>query len=110
MAKPAATEKSGLVVRVRDVSKSYGTGAVRTQVLKKVSLDVSEGEFVALVGQSGSGKSTLLNIIGGLDQPDSGWVEVLGLDTTRASERKKAQLRNRSIGFVFQAFNLLDHL
>ncbi len=110
MAKPAAIEKSGVVVRVRDVSKSYGTGAVRTQVLKKVSLDVAEGEFVALVGQSGSGKSTLLNIIGGLDQPDSGEVEVLGLDTTRASERKKAALRNSSIGFVFQAFNLLDHL
>jgi putative ABC transport system ATP-binding protein len=98
------------LIRVRDLTKSYGNAKVRTQVLKKVSLDIAEGEFVALIGQSGSGKSTLLNIIGGLDQPDAGEVEVLGLDTVRASERKKAALRNSSIGFVFQAFNLLEHL
>jgi putative ABC transport system ATP-binding protein len=112
VAKQPNTESSkpGTVVRVRDVSKSYGTGQVKTAVLKKVSIDIGEGEFVALVGQSGSGKSTLLNIIGGLDQPDSGDVEVLGVDTTRTSERNKAALRNTSIGFVFQAFNLLDHL
>jgi putative ABC transport system ATP-binding protein len=103
------TDRAALI-RVRDLTKSYGNAKVRTQVLKKVSLDIAEGEFVALIGQSGSGKSTLLNIIGGLDQPDSGEVEVLGLDTIRASERKKAALRNSSIGFVFQAFNLLEHL
>jgi putative ABC transport system ATP-binding protein len=98
------------VVRLRDVTKSYGTGAARTQVLRGVSLDIDEGELVALVGQSGSGKSTLLNIIGSLDQPDAGEVEVLGLDIGSASDGKRAQLRNRSIGFVFQAFNLMDHL
>jgi ABC-type lipoprotein export system ATPase subunit len=79
-------------------------------VLRGVSLDIAEGELVALVGQSGSGKSTLLNIIGGLDQPDAGEVEVLGTDTIAAGDGKRARLRNRSIGFVFQAFNLLDHL
>jgi putative ABC transport system ATP-binding protein len=98
------------VIRLRDVTKTYGVGAAKTQVLRGVSFDVEAGEFVALVGQSGSGKSTLLNMIGGLDQPDSGEVEVLGLDTLRASDARRARLRNESMGFVFQAFNLLDHL
>jgi putative ABC transport system ATP-binding protein len=98
------------VVRVRDVTKSYGEGNAKAQVLRGVSIDIVKGELIALVGQSGSGKSTLLNIIGGLDRPDAGEVEVLGLDTQRASDGKLAHLRNKSIGFVFQAFNLLDHL
>ena len=98
------------VVRLRDVTKSYGEGAGRTQVLRGVSFDIEKGELIALVGQSGSGKSTLLNIIGGLDHPDAGEVEVLGVDTQRANDAAKARLRNDSIGFVFQAFNLLDHL
>ncbi len=98
------------VVRLRDVTKSYGDGAGKTVVLRGVSFDVEPGEFVALVGQSGSGKSTLLNIIGGLDQPDSGEVEVLGVDTLKVGDARRARLRNESIGFVFQAFNLLDHL
>jgi putative ABC transport system ATP-binding protein len=98
------------VIRLRDVTKSYGAGAARTQVLRGVSFDVQAAEFLALVGQSGSGKSTLLNIIGGLDQPDAGEVEVLGLDYGEASESERAKLRNSRIGFVFQAFNLLDHL
>jgi putative ABC transport system ATP-binding protein len=98
------------VVRLRDVTKSYGEGAAKTQVLRGVSFDIDKGELIALVGQSGSGKSTLLNIIGGLDQPDAGEVEVLGLDTLRASDAKRAAQRNQKIGFVFQAFNLLDHL
>jgi putative ABC transport system ATP-binding protein len=98
------------VVRLRDVTKSYGAGAAKTQVLRGISLDVEQGEFLALVGQSGSGKSTLLNIIGGLDHPDAGEVEVLGIDTQRATDARRAALRNESIGFVFQAFNLLDHL
>jgi len=98
------------VVRLRDVTKSYGLGAARAQVLRGVSFDIDQGELIALVGQSGSGKSTLLNIIGGLDQPDTGEVEVLGTDALRANDGRRARLRNESIGFVFQAFNLLDHL
>jgi putative ABC transport system ATP-binding protein len=98
------------VVRLRDVTKSYGEGAGKTQVLRGVSFDIDKGELIALVGQSGSGKSTLLNIIGGLDRPDAGEVEVLGVDAMRASDTTWAKMRNASIGFVFQAFNLLDHL
>ncbi|HEX4452566.1 MAG TPA: ABC transporter ATP-binding protein [Kofleriaceae bacterium] len=98
------------VVRLRDVTKTYGVGAAKTPVLRGVSFDIDQGELIALVGQSGSGKSTLLNIIGGLDQPDTGEVEVLGVDALRADDARRAQMRNESIGFVFQAFNLLDHL
>jgi len=101
---------TGPAVRLRDVTKSYGSGAGKTQVLRGVSFDIQHGELIALVGQSGSGKSTLLNIIGGLDVPDAGEVEVLGLDTVNANDRKLANLRNESIGFVFQAFNLMEHL
>jgi putative ABC transport system ATP-binding protein len=97
-------------VRLRDVTKAYGTGAAKAQVLRGVSFDIDKGELIALVGQSGSGKSTLLNIIGGLDKPDAGEVEVMGLDTQKANDATLADLRNRKMGFVFQAFNLLDHL
>jgi putative ABC transport system ATP-binding protein len=98
------------IIRLHDVKKSYGAGNARSNVLRGVSFDVHKGEFLALVGQSGSGKSTLLNIIGGLDKADSGDVEVLGMDYETTSERALARLRNSEIGFVFQAFNLLDHL
>lgn len=97
-------------IRLRDVKKSYGTGAARTPVLRGVSLDVAPGELLALVGQSGSGKSTLLNIIGGLDTADSGEIEVLGRRYDKTPEKELCRLRNEAIGFVFQAFNLLDHL
>lgn len=101
---------SSPVVRLRDITKSYGEGQAKTPVLRGVSFDVEQGEFVALIGQSGSGKSTLMNIIGGLDKPNSGEVEVLGVDCIKCSESRRAKLRNESMGFVFQAFNLLEHL
>jgi ABC-type lipoprotein export system ATPase subunit len=97
-------------IRLRDVKKSYGTGTARTPVLRGVSFEVAQGELIALIGQSGSGKSTLLNIIGGLDTADAGEVEVLGTDYRKASDSQLCRLRNSGIGFVFQAFNLLDHL
>ena len=98
------------IIRLSDVEKSYGKGAGMTPVLRGVSLQVEKGEMVALVGQSGSGKSTLLNIIGGLDTADSGNVAVLGTDYVKANDKTIAGLRNKKIGFVFQSFNLLDHL
>jgi putative ABC transport system ATP-binding protein len=98
------------VIKLRDIRKSYGSGNSLTPVLRGVSLDVQRGEFLALIGQSGSGKSTLLNIIGGLDHADGGDVEVLGHDYDKTSEKRLARLRNAEIGFVFQAFNLLDHM
>ncbi len=98
------------IIEATNVKKSYGKGSAATPVLKGVSLNVEQGEFLALVGQSGSGKSTLLNIIGGLDQLDSGTVKVFNLDYAKASEREMATLRNQEIGFIFQSFNLLDHL
>lgn len=79
-------------------------------MLQHVSLDVNPGEFIALVGQSGSGKSTLLNIMGGLDDPDEGSVTAFGVSFQTAREDEIAALRARRIGFVFQAFQLLDHL
>jgi len=98
------------VIRLRNVTKSYGSGTARTTVLRGVSLDVGAGELLALVGQSGSGKSTLLNIIGGLDTADAGDVNVLGADYRTVPEADLCRIRNTGIGFVFQAFNLLDHL
>jgi putative ABC transport system ATP-binding protein len=99
-----------VAISLRDVSKSYGRGQARTPVLHEVTLEIARGEVVALVGQSGSGKSTLLNIVGSLDTCDEGHVEVMGVDYSKARESRMAALRNQEIGFVFQSFNLLDHL
>jgi ABC-type lipoprotein export system ATPase subunit len=101
---------SELVISLSDVCKSYGQGAALTPVLQGVSLDIEAGEVVAMVGQSGSGKSTLLNIIGSLDTCDKGKVKVFGVDYAEAREKQLAKMRNQDIGFVFQSFNLLDHL
>lgn len=101
---------SELVISLSDVFKSYGQGTALTPVLRGVSLDIAAGEVVAMVGQSGSGKSTLLNIIGSLDTWDKGTVKVLGVDYAEAREKRLARMRNDDIGFVFQSFNLLDHL
>lgn len=90
--------------------KSYGRGPAKTPVLRGVSFDVNKGEIVAIVGQSGSGKSTLLNIIGSLDTCDKGRVKVLGRDFATSKESQLATMRNQEVGFVFQSFNLLDHL
>ncbi len=98
------------VISIRDVYKSYGRGDALTPVLRGVSMDIQQGEIVALLGQSGSGKSTLLNIIGSLDTCDKGSVTVLGNDFSKTKESALAEMRNTQLGFVFQSFNLLDHL
>lgn len=97
------------LVRLVDVAKAYdGLGAGEpVTVLKNVTLDIARGESLAIVGPSGSGKSTLLNIIGTLDRPTSGRVTLDGQDLTRLDERQLALVRNRQIGFIFQAHHLL---
>jgi putative ABC transport system ATP-binding protein len=98
------------VVDIRDVRKVYGTGADPVAALDGVSLCIEEGEYVAITGSSGSGKSTLMHLIGCLDTATSGQVLIAGEDVSTAGSDKLARLRNLSIGFVFQAFNLLPRL
>jgi putative ABC transport system ATP-binding protein len=98
------------LVRLRDVHKYYQRGAERLDILKGLSLDIPQGDFLALMGPSGSGKTTLLNLLGGLDRPSSGTVEVGGEAIDSVSDGKLAQWRARHIGFVFQFYNLLPVL
>ncbi|MGW2448329.1 ABC transporter ATP-binding protein [Streptomyces sp. NPDC001675] len=98
------------MVRVEDVHKSYGRGAAAVHALRGVSLEVPRGELVALKGRSGSGKTTLLNIVGGLDTPDRGRVEVDGRDLAGLGEKGLLELRRDRIGFVFQSFGLIPIL
>ncbi len=92
---------------VRDVSKTYGLGMVQVHALRNVSLRISHGDFVAIMGSSGSGKSTLMNILGCLDLPTSGRYFIDGVDVREMDEDDLSDLRNRKIGFVFQSFNLV---
>jgi putative ABC transport system ATP-binding protein len=97
-------------LQIRQVSKSYGTGPTEVQALRHVDLTVDAGELVAVMGPSGSGKSTLLTIAGSLEEPTSGEVLIDGLALSRMSRNARARLRRRSIGYVFQDFNLLAGL
>ncbi|RLE56276.1 MAG: macrolide ABC transporter ATP-binding protein [Thermoprotei archaeon] len=98
------------IIVVEDVWKIYRSGRFEYPALKGVSFSVDEGEFVAVVGPSGSGKTTLLNIIGGLDKPTKGTVYVAGVEVPRLSSKELSVFRNRTIGFVFQTFNLVPYL
>jgi putative ABC transport system ATP-binding protein len=93
-----------------DLHKTYGDRRNATPVLRGVSLTVEAGEWVAVMGPSGCGKSTLLNLLGGLDVPDSGTVELAGVALTGSSEAARARLRRQHVGYVFQLFNLVPHL
>jgi putative ABC transport system ATP-binding protein len=98
------------VIRLRGVTKTYDKGGVPVQALRGVDLDVARGEFTTLAGPSGSGKTTLLNIIGALDAPTAGDVEVAGRDLARLPRGDAAQFRLAHVGFVFQAYNLVPVL
>jgi putative ABC transport system ATP-binding protein len=98
------------IVAVRNVVKEYRLGQVVVPALRNVSLEVNAGEFLSIAGPSGSGKTTLLNLIGGVDTPTSGTVEVSGRDTSRLSERALTSLRLHHLGFIFQSFNLVNVL
>jgi putative ABC transport system ATP-binding protein len=97
-------------IEARDVTKSFGSGDNRTDVLRGVDLDVPRGEMLAIMGPSGSGKSTLLACISGLDGVTTGRVVINGTDVTRLGENALASVRNQHIGFVFQTFNLISTL
>lgn len=99
-------ESNGLI-KIRDLVKKYKVGNGFFTALKGIELDISKGEFTALVGPSGSGKTTLLNLIGALDTPSSGLVEVLGRDISRYSHKQSAELRSNFMGFIFQVYHLL---
>ncbi len=98
------------LVRIDDLRKVYRTGEVTCEALKGVSLDISAGDFVAVMGHSGSGKSTLLHLTGGLDRPTAGSVRVGGYALHAMDETALARFRRAHIGFVFQFFNLIDNL
>lgn len=99
-----------LVIRVADVKKDLALGKVTIHALRGVDMGIYKGEIVGVVGPSGSGKSTLLGIIGGLDKPTSGVVEIDGIDISRMGEDRLTEIRNEKIGFIFQFFNLIPTL
>ncbi|NLU40257.1 MAG: ABC transporter ATP-binding protein [Bacteroidales bacterium] len=96
------------MIKISNLHKSYHTGTNSLHVLKGISLDVHQGEFVSIMGSSGSGKSTLLNILGILDNYDSGSYELGGKLIKDMSEKRAAQYRNQTLGFIFQSFNLIS--
>jgi putative ABC transport system ATP-binding protein len=106
----AAGDGSAVVVAARDVTRRYGEGGGAVDALGGVSIDLSRGDFTAVMGPSGSGKSTLMHVMAGLDDPTSGSVWIDGEEITALKERQLTQLRRDKIGFIFQTFNLLPML
>src|ERR1700754_4788324 len=98
------------LVRLRGVAKDYRRGAETVHVLHALDLDIPKGDFLALMGPSGSGKSTLLNLIGGLDRPTAGSIEIAGQRTDSMSEAQLGRWRANHVGFIFQMYNLLPVL
>jgi len=98
------------LVSIKNVVKTYTRGKQKVEVLHRLNLDIASGEFLALMGPSGSGKTTLLNLIGGLDRPDTGEIDVAGQRIDKLSNRDLAKWRARNVGFVFQFYNLMPML
>jgi putative ABC transport system ATP-binding protein len=98
------------ILAMRDVTKTYGTEAGEVHALAGVSLEVTRGDYVAIMGPSGSGKSTLMHIMGCLDSPTTGRYDLAGIDVSEMTEAELAEVRNQQIGFVFQQFNLLSSM
>lgn len=98
------------MITVKDLSKVYRTDEIETLALENVNLDIREGEFVSIMGPSGCGKSTLLNMLGLLDAPTTGSIEIDGHKTTGMKDKQLAAFRNRTLGFVFQSFHLIPTL
>jgi putative ABC transport system ATP-binding protein len=102
--------QNGVVVDARELRRRYGEGSTAVDALRGISLEVTHGQLVAVMGPSGSGKSTLMHILAGLDQPTSGTVTIAGTEITRLNDAAMTHLRREHIGFVFQFFNLLPML
>ena len=98
------------MIKLTGVNKIYRTDEIETQALENVNLSVEKGDFLSIMGPSGCGKSTLLNIMGLLDTPTSGTVEIAGTDTTGMKDKQLAAFRNHNLGFVFQSFHLINTL
>ncbi|MCM1450967.1 MAG: ABC transporter ATP-binding protein [Clostridium sp.] len=98
------------IITLKQVNKIYRTKEIETLALENVNLEIEKGEFVSIMGPSGCGKSTLLNIIGLLDAPTSGTLEIMGDATAKMNDSKLSEFRNRNIGFVFQSFHLIPSL
>jgi putative ABC transport system ATP-binding protein len=98
------------LIEVQNLSKSYRRDSLEIPVLRNISLNVAEGEFIAFMGPSGSGKTTLLNLIAGIDRPSEGRILIAGIDVTELSETELAAWRSRNIGFIFQFYNLIPVL
>lgn len=96
-----------MILECRDVSKSYSDGALNVQVLNHLSFQVAAGQSVSIVGASGSGKSTLLHILGGLDEPSTGMIQLMGQDLSQLNQKQLGELRNQYLGFVYQFHHLL---
>ena len=110
MAGSPATPPAAALVEARDVARTYGRGATAVHALRAVSFTVAEGQLVAVRGRSGSGKTTLLNIVGGLDTPTRGTVQVAGRDVTAMSERERRMMRRSTVAFIFESFGLIPTL
>jgi len=104
---PAPVGAPARVIEMRGIGKVYRSGRLEVDALREVDLEVREGDFLAIVGPSGSGKSTLMNLLGCLDRPTSGTYRLTGENVAELDDDALARLRNRTIGFVFQSFNLL---
>ncbi len=100
-------ERDGVAIRAVEVRKSYGAKDAQVDALRGLSFEIADGERVALLGKSGSGKSTLLNLLGGLDRPTSGGLRVGGKDLHQLSGREMARFRSKTVGMIFQSFNLI---
>ena len=98
------------IIQLQNITKVYSTEDIRTKALEDVSLDVDKGEFLSVMGPSGCGKSTMLNIMGLLDLPDKGKVIINNTDTSSMNDKAMANFRNRTLGFVFQSFHLVNSL
>ena len=99
-----------MFIEINDIRKSYGSGESKVEVLKGINIGIEKGEFCVLLGPSGSGKSTLLNIIGGIDDADSGYISIDGEKTENMNERSLTEYRRKHLGYIFQMYNLIPNL